>query len=188
MSSIDAALRVLRQGGVVACPTETLVGLLADAENPRAVEAVLRVKGRGAEKAIALLVPGLESARALAELSPEAEALAVAHWPGPLTIVARARGEVQGALTRDGKVGMRVPGPSLAQALVARFGGPLTATSANRAGEPAVASTRDLDPRVRSAVDMVLEGESPGGPPSTLVDVSGDAPRVLRAGAVLLDL
>jgi L-threonylcarbamoyladenylate synthase len=188
MSSIDEAVEALRRGAVVACPTETLIGLLADATNPDAVEAVLRIKGRGGEKTVALLVPDRAVARALAELSSEAEELARRHWPGPLTLVARARGEVHPALTQDGKIGLRVPGPSLSYELVTRFGGPLTATSANLTGEPAVANTSELDPRIRQAVDRVLEGASPGGPPSTVVDVSERAPRLLRAGAVLLDL
>lgn len=186
MSALDDAVLVLRRGGVVACPTETLVGLLADANDAEAVETVLRIKGRGAERTIALLVPDLDAARALAELGPEAEALALSHWPGPLTLVARARAAVHPALVQDGKLGMRVPGPSPAAELVRRFGGPLTATSANLTGEPAVASSAELDPRVRVGVDLVLEGTSPGGPPSTVVDVSGVAPRVLRAGAIAL--
>jgi L-threonylcarbamoyladenylate synthase len=188
MSAIDEAVEVLRRGGVVACPTETLVGLLADATNPEAVEAVLRIKGRGGEKTLALLVPDLDVARALVELSSQAEELARRHWPGALTLVARARVEVHQALAQEGKVGLRVPGPSLSHELVKRFGGPLTATSANLTGGPAVANTLELDPGVRQAADLVLEGASPGGPPSTVVDVSEKAPRVLRHGAILLDL
>src|SRR5690606_29980309 len=90
MSEIEEALRVLGEGGVVACPTETLVGLLADATRGDAVEAVLRAKGRSPGHTVALLVPSFEAAASLAELSPAAEALARAHWPGPLTLVARA--------------------------------------------------------------------------------------------------
>lgn len=188
MSEIEEALRVLGEGGVVACPTETLVGLLADATRGDAVEAVLRAKGRSPGHTVALLVPGFEVAASLAELSAAAEALARAHWPGPLTLVARAKGELHPALLMDGKVALRVPGPSLAQTLVARFGRPLTATSANPTGAPAVASTSALDPQLRGAVDFVLEGESHGGPPSTFVDVSVEPPRVLREGAIVLDL
>ena len=128
---------LLRRGGVVACATETLQGLLADALDPAAVQRVVQAKQRGPEP-IALLIPGFESLDLVAvEISPATRVLAEKHWPGPLTLLVRAHPRLPAELVRDGKVGVRVPGPSHALDLVRAFGGPLTATSANPSGQPA---------------------------------------------------
>jgi len=179
---IDEAVEVLRAGGLVASPTETLVGLLADARRGEVVAKVVAAKGRADDAPIGVLVPDLATARALCDLGDEGERLAV-HWPGPITIVASAREPLPAPLLKDGKLGMRVPGSSLAAELVRAFGGPLTATSANLSGAPAVSDTARLD-AVRERVDLVVEGRSPGGLPSTVVDVTETPPRILRAGAV----
>jgi L-threonylcarbamoyladenylate synthase len=186
-SALDEALAVLRRGGVVACPTETLVGLLADASRAEVVGRVAAIKGRADDSPIALILPDVGSVELFAEpLGGVARELADEHWPGPLTLVVRARTDVPARLVRDGKIGVRVPSPSLALDLVRAFGKPLTATSANPAGAPAPSSTRALDPSIRSGVDYVLEGDSPGGAPSTVVDATVEPPRILRAGAVSL--
>jgi len=185
IEDLDRFVALLRRGGVLACPTETLVGLLADATSEAAVEAVARIKGRADDAPIAVLLPDVDAVETLAEpLSVEARAIAEAHWPGPLTLVVRAKPGVPARLTRDGTIGMRVPGPSPALELVRAFGGPLTATSANRSGAPAVARTDALPPDLVAELDGVVEGTSPGGPASTILDVTGYAPRVLREGAI----
>ncbi len=120
----------------------------------------------------------------MVDLGDAARALAVAHWPGALTLVARARMRLPAPLLRDGTVGVRVPGPSLALDLVRAFGGPLTATSANLSGSPPIESTDDLDPELR--VDAVVHGRAGGGLASTLLDVTVEPFRLLRAGAVTL--
>lgn len=182
--SLDAALAALRRGEVVAAPTETLVGLLADALDPAAVAEVAALKGRDARQPIALLLPGAGALeRVAARVDPATRALAEAHWPGPLTLLVAARPELSPLLVREGKVGVRVPGPSLALDLVRAFGGPLTATSANLSGEPGVADTAELHATIRAGAH-VLSGRSPGGAPSTLVDATTDPPTVLRAGAI----
>ena len=178
------ALEALRRGEVVATPTETLVGLLADGLNPEAVAKVAALKGRGADHPIALLIPDASALdRVAATVSARTRALAAEHWPGPLTLLVEARSDLSPFLSREGKVGVRVPGPSRALDLVRAFGGPLTATSANLTGEPPVADTAELDPGIASGC-FVLEGRSPGGSPSTLVDATVDPPIVLRQGAV----
>ncbi|MCA9529931.1 MAG: threonylcarbamoyl-AMP synthase [Myxococcales bacterium] len=186
---LDPYLATLRAGGVVACPTETLVGLLADALDPRAVAEVLRVKGRPAAATIGLLLPSADHLSQVAPpLDARAAALAARHWPGPLTVVTWGLPGLPEAILQDGKVGVRVPGASPAAALVEAFGGPLTATSANRTGEPPASTTRELDGALREALEQtggrVLEGDAPGGPPSTVIDVTTWPPRVLRPGAL----
>jgi L-threonylcarbamoyladenylate synthase len=187
VSALDLGphLAVLRRGGVLACPTETLYGLLADALDPRAVARVVALKRRGPEP-IALLVPDLVAAQALADggLSERAQALAAAHWPGPLTLVIKARAGLAEALAPAGTVGVRVPGPSPALALTRAFGGPLTATSCNPSGLPAARNETEARAYFGDRLDGYVPGSAPGGLPSTVVDVSGPEPRVLRPGAV----
>jgi L-threonylcarbamoyladenylate synthase len=189
MDDTAALVEVLRRGGVVACPTETWLGLLADARNEAAIERVAELKGRPADLPIALILPNTE---ALAEVAAEAptaasRALIEQHWPGPLTILVMAARSLSPWLTRDGKVGVRVPGPSPAADLVRAFGHPLTATSANRTGEPPIRSIDDLPDALRAGVDAVVPGLSPGGPPSTLVDATVEPIQILRAGAIEIE-
>lgn len=186
MSLMDY-IAVLNNGGVIACPTETLVGLLADARQHKAVDRVIAIKGRGPNEPIALLIPDLASVeRWIQPFTAQALALAERYWPGPLTLVVRTREVIHPALVKDGKVGIRIPGASPALDVVNAFGGPLTATSANLSGHSAVGATKTLDPAVRSAVDAVVEGDSASSQPSTVVDVSGAVPVVLRQGAIVL--
>ena len=177
-------LAILRRGGVVACATETLVGLLADALDPDAVDRVARIKGRPADEPIALLVPDLAAAERLGELSTEARVLAERFWPGPLTLVVRARPGLPAPLVRDGRVGIRVPGPSPALSLVRAFGGALTATSANRSGEPPARTAAEARATLETEVDAIVPADAPGGAPSTVIDTTVTPPVVLRRGAI----
>jgi L-threonylcarbamoyladenylate synthase len=179
----------LRAGGVVACPTETQMGLLADALSEAAVERVRAIKGRPEGEALPLIAPSLEVALSVVrEVSAAALALATRHWPGPLTLVLQAQSRLPAGVVKDGKVAVRVPGPSPALDLLTQFGGPLTATSANKSGQPPLADAAALRAAFGDALFGVVPGSSPGAPPSTIVDVTGDQPRVLRQGAVFLDV
>lgn len=180
---------VLRRGGVVSCPTETLQGLLADALSEQAVARVVALKRRGGDP-IAVLVPDLDSAQALcAEPLPEAAlALARQHWPGPLTLVLRARVGLPAALAAEGTIGVRVPGASRALDLVRAFGAPLTATSCNLSGQPPARTEAEVRHYFAGQLDAIVPGDAPGGAPSTVLDVTGATMRVLRQGAVALHL
>jgi L-threonylcarbamoyladenylate synthase len=186
---LSLALSALSRGAVVAVATETLFGLLADPQHPGALDALFALKGRQAEKGVALLVPGKDSWRELVDdVPPLAESLADHFWPGPLTIVLPARPGLDPRLTVDGTVGARWPGPSDAARLVAAFGGALTATSANRSGAPACATSEDVRAAFPAALaEGALElvpGTAPGGEPSTLVVVTGRQVRVVRSGRI----
>jgi L-threonylcarbamoyladenylate synthase len=188
MVDLAALVEVLERGEVVACPTETFLGLLADARNERAIERVAELKGRPADMPIALLLP---DALALAQVasfpSGEARALMEAHWPGPLTLLLAAKPGLSPRLTRNGKVGVRVPGPSPAADLVRAFGRPLTATSANRTGEPPIRSAEELSETLVDGLGGVVPGVSPGGAPSTLIDTTTTPMQLLRSGAIDID-
>jgi L-threonylcarbamoyladenylate synthase len=178
-------LDVLARGGVVACPTETFFGLLADASSADAVERVCEIKGRPASMPIALLTPSLEvCARFVSTVPASAARLAALHWPGPLTLLLPAAHDVHRALVQDGKLGVRVPGPSIALDLVNAFGRPLTATSANPSGQPAAMTAEQAQAYFGQTVDAIVPGESPGGLASTLVDCTGAQPVVLRRGPI----
>jgi L-threonylcarbamoyladenylate synthase len=188
-AEIAQLVEILRRGGVVSCPTETLQGLLADALSERAVERVVALKRRGGDP-IAVLVPDLAAARALcAEPLPEsASALARAHWPGPLTLVLRARAGLPAALAAQGTIGVRVPGASPALELVRAFGGPLTATSCNLSGQPPARTEAEARRYFEGQLDAIVAGDAPGGAPSTVLDATGPALRVLRQGAIHVQL
>lgn len=185
-SQLEPYVALLRQGGVVACATETLFGLLADARSERAVARVVAIKHR-ASAPIALLVPDLAAAEALALLGREARALAERFWPGPLTLVVQARAGLLPQLLRDGTVGLRVPGASPALELVRAFGGPLTATSCNPSGLPAARTSQEARAYFGDELAAIIDGEAPGGLPSTLVEATGSSLRVLRSGAISLE-
>lgn len=188
MRDLATLVDVLRGGGVVACPTETWLGLLADAHNPKAIEKVAALKGRPADMPIALLLPSAEAVGEVAEtLTPRAEQLMREHWPGPLTILLEAKPSLSPRLVRDGKVGARVPGPSPAAELVRAFGHALTATSANLTGQPPLQSIAELPPALAEGLDAKVAGVSPGGSPSTLVDATTRPMTILRPGAIELD-
>lgn len=177
---------LLRSGGIIACATETLFGLLADAYSEPAVAAVVAIKQRGPDP-IALIAPDLASVELLGDLTPRARALASRHWPGPLTLVLRVRAQLPASLVRGGSIGVRIPGPSPALNLVRAFGGPLTATSCNPSGQPAARTAAQARLYFGDQL-LILPEDAPGGAPSTIVDATGPVLRVLRAGALDLTL
>jgi L-threonylcarbamoyladenylate synthase len=181
----DSVLR-LRRGGVIACATETLFGLLADAYSESAVAEVVAIKQRGPEP-IALLAPDLASVELLGELDERARALAAQHWPGPLTLILRVRAVLPAALVQGATIGVRIPGASPALDLVRAFGGPLTATSCNPTGLPAARTAEEARAYFGDRL-TVIPDPAPGGLPSTIVDATGDVLRVLRRGAVSIEI
>jgi L-threonylcarbamoyladenylate synthase len=178
----------LRRGEVVAYPTETFYGLGVDAFDEAALERLRAVKGRG-EKAVSLLIDGEAMlARLAAEIPPVAKELMRRHWPGALTIALPARAGLPAALVSDGYVAVRQSPHPTARALVARFGGPITTTSANRAGEPPATTAAAVTAALGDACHLLDGGATAGGAPSTLVRVRGEAVEILRRGAVELAL
>jgi L-threonylcarbamoyladenylate synthase len=183
------AARLLVAGGLVAFPTETFYGLGASALDPGAVARVFQAKGRPDDKPLLVLVATLAMARQLARAwPPAASRLADRHWPGPLTLVVPARRDLPAALTAGtGTLGVRIPGHPVARALVRAAGIPLTAPSANRHGAPPPRTAAEVVDGLGGGVDLVVDGgPTAGGVPSTILDVTGDRPRVLRPGAVTL--
>jgi L-threonylcarbamoyladenylate synthase len=169
------AVAALRAGNVALVPTETVVGLVA-AES--GLSRVREIKGRDADKPIALLCTSTEEAFALAtNVPPLAENLAELYWPGPLTLVLN--------LPSGGTIGVRVPAGKAVRDLLEAYGSPLYATSANLSGQPATAALDDVDPQVLEAVDIVVSGERGTGEASAVVDLSEGNVRLVRATSEL---
>jgi L-threonylcarbamoyladenylate synthase len=189
----DAALAEARAaiaaGEVVAFPTETFYGLGVDPGREDAVAAIFAAKGRAAGESLPLIAADTAAARAVAAAwSDTAERLAAGFWPGPLTLVVPVRaGAVDAGVTagRD-TIAVRVPGHPLARALAAAApNGILTATSANRSGSPALATAQAVADALGAGVGLIIDGgPAPGGLASTIVDVSGERPRLIREGPV----
>jgi L-threonylcarbamoyladenylate synthase len=187
---LSKAAAVVRENGIVAYPTDTLYGLAVNPCSRAAVAQLYRIKGRAVDRAIPLIGSALEQIEACAgPLSPEGRRLAGRFWPGPLTIVVPAwTGLDKGIHAGRGTVGIRVPAHWLARALAAACGWPITSTSANRSGAPASSLPADVRRALGADLDVLIDGgPTPGGPPSTVVDLSGGSPRLIRAGAVPWD-
>jgi L-threonylcarbamoyladenylate synthase len=187
------ALDVLAEGGVVAAPTETWFGLLADATQPRALDRLLRVKPREAGRGIGLLLPDRSAWSALvAELPVLALRLADAFWPGPLTIVLPAAAGLDARLLAGGTIAVRLGADSPAARLAQALGRPLTATSANPPGTPPARHAGEAREAFADALAagrlVLLAGQAPGGPASTLVELApgstGWRASLLREGAI----
>jgi L-threonylcarbamoyladenylate synthase len=183
---VRRAAQVLREGGIVAYPTETFYGLGALASSRAALARLVAAKLRPEGKPLPLLAADRGMlCGVVASLDPAAAALADRFWPGPLTLVLPAVEGLPPEIAADGTVGVRVPGSPAARELSRLAGGPITSTSANPAGLPAPSRPSDLDPGLLRRIDAVLDGgETPGGLPSTVVAVERGAVRLLRAGAV----
>ncbi len=185
--SIAQAIAALRAGEVVVYPTETFYGIGADAFAPVALERIFAIKGRDAAKTIALIAHDDAAAFAIAREVPDnARVLARAFWPGPLTLVMPARAGLPEALIgADGGVGVRVSSHPVARALAQGLGRAITATSANRAGEPPARTIVEARAGLGAKVKVFVEGGTlTGGAPSTIVQCDRAGWRLLRAGVI----
>ena len=186
---VDAG-SAIRRGDLVVLPTDTVYGIAADAFNPSAVNLLLAVKGRGRDMPVPVLVASQQMADAVVEaLSDEGRALAEAFWPGALTLVVRHTPHLAWELGETrGPVAVRVPEHPLALSLIEQTG-PLAVSSANRSGSPPPVTAMDARLQLGSAVAVYLDaGPAPEAAlPSSIVDVTGEQPRLLRAGALDAD-
>lgn len=182
-----AAIQVLRNGGVVGLPTDTVYGICVALDTPGGVERLFRVKRRPPDKGIMLLLDRAEQAAEIGVMTPSAVALAGACWPGGLTVVVPIRPDVSlpAALTSGvPTIGLRVPDHDAPRTL-ARALGPLPTTSANVSGLPEAADAFDILDQLGDSIDLILDGgPARGRPASTVVDCTGTSARMLRQGAV----
>ncbi len=179
---LDRAAACLAGGGIVAFPTETYYGLAVDPFDPAALARLFQLKQRAGHKPILTLIeqPGQLSCLAR-DVPPVFQRLMDCFWPGPLTLVCRARPELPAGLTADtGTIGVRVPGHSVARRLVKAFGRPITGTSANISGMAAATTVAEVGQQFGNGVDLVLDGgPTPGGKGSTVAGLD-------KAGSLVL--
>src|SRR6185436_4416723 len=184
------AVEVIRSGGVVAIPTDTLYGLAADPFNPKAVDRVFAAKGRAELQAVALVAADAAQILArLGPLTPMARRLADRFWPGPLTILMAApEALASGVSAGTGMVGVRVPDHHVTRELCRLASSPLVATSANKSGKPPSNDPEEVAAALGESIDLLVDsGATRGGAPSTIVDANGASLRLIREGAISLE-
>jgi len=186
-SLIDEAVRLLRAGGVIALPTETVYGLAADASNDDAVRRIYAIKGRPADHPLIVHLPSREAlARYVGAPSPWLAPLVARFWPGPLTVVVRKSSAVSDLVTGgQDTVALRLVDHPVTSAILARFGRAIAAPSANRFGRVSPTTAQHVRDDLGSDVDLVVDGGPARiGIESTIVDLTGDVPAILRAGVI----
>jgi L-threonylcarbamoyladenylate synthase len=184
---LDRTAELLLRGGVIGYPTETVYGLGCDALNAEAANRIGTLKGREKNRPFLVLVSGPDAVRPLVrEIPGYAQDLMNRFWPGPLTLVFSAAGDVPESLTRGtGKVGIRVSPDSFCRDLMIRFPHPLVSTSANPSRMPPAQSARQVWHYFGRRLDLIVDGGERGaGIPSTVLDVSGPSSVLIREGAI----
>jgi L-threonylcarbamoyladenylate synthase len=187
--AFNQLVSILRSGGVIAFPTDTAYGLGADPFNDSAVDRIFNIKGRPETKPILLLVDSMLMAESIIQRSDAFRSVAETFWPGPLTIVTQAAPVLSEKITAGtNTVGLRWPSAPFANMLVSRFGGPITATSANQSGLPSTITAEEVRDQLGESVDALVDGgvlAVRGG--STVLDLTADPPVILREGPVTFD-
>ena len=184
-TSLDQAADILRDGLVVAYPTDTFYGLAVDPRNPEAVLRLYALKGRPDSSAVPLIAADLAQAEACGLLHETERQLARLWWPGPLAVVARAHASIANEVLAGGHtIAVRVPDHAVARALARAFGFCITATSANRSGGRAAITAGDVLTYLPDVDAVVDGGPTRGGEPSTIVEWRSGALRLIRPGAI----
>ena len=186
--AIPLALQILRSGGLIAFPTDTVYGVGSLAFDQSAIESIYVAKDRPLEKAIPILISDVDDLEKIAvDIPPLAHRLASRFWPGPLTIILPKHPSLPPAVSSTSTVGVRVPDHPIARALL-RAAGPMAVTSANLSGRESPRTAMEVMSQLQGRIQLVVDGgETPGGVASTVVDVTGAEPVIVRAGPVTLE-
>jgi L-threonylcarbamoyladenylate synthase len=187
--AIQRASEVLSKGGIIAYPTETIYGLGALYNLQKAIKRLLKLKGRGEEKGIILIAGSIDFLRLVVEEIPqELLGLIKEFWPGPLTILFKARSNLNNLITGStGKVAVRVPGESFALEFLKRTGFIISSTSANPSGKPPAEDVPAILKYFPEGIDLLIDGGRLTGMPSTIIDVTDKKIKVIREGAVSIE-
>jgi L-threonylcarbamoyladenylate synthase len=187
---LNQAVQLLRDGGVVAFPTDTVYGVGVDPFQPQAVRKLYRIKGRPEDKPIAILVGSIEDVARVAQTpSRTFSRLADRFWPGGLTLIVETR-ELPPEITAGGStVGVRMPDHPLTLELLRGFGGPIATTSANRSGEHSATSAEEVGAQLGDRVNLIVDGgDTITKVASTVLDLSVSPPKILRHGGISEEL
>jgi len=187
---LNRAVEVLRQGGIIAYPTETFYGLGVDSANEKAIQRLFAVKGRDFRNPIPVIIGSENDLKhTVMEIPPVAADLMAKFWPGPLTLVFAASTAISSRLTADtGKIGIRISSNPIARLLAQKLSSPLTSTSANRSGQQECVTAQEVCEKIGMDLDLIIDGgKTPGGKGSTIVDITVAPPVVLRAGVIVYE-
>lgn len=186
--ALDLAVRLIQNGAVIAFPTDTVYGIAAGAFNPEGILRLYQIKGRERLKAIPILIGSLEQLPLVtAHVSGTARRLTSAFWPGALTLVVPKISKLPAEISPYPTVGVRMPDHPVALAILNRTG-PLAVTSANLSGQKEATTADEVLAQLGDSLSAIIDGgETPGGTPSTVVEVSGDELTILRPGPLSLD-
>jgi L-threonylcarbamoyladenylate synthase len=186
---VEKGTSILKNGGVVAFPTDTVYGLGASMAIDSAVEKVYRIKGRPRNMALPLLLADIAQLEQVAISIPaSARLLADKFWPGPLTLVLLKSDSVSDIVSSGSKtIAVRIPDHPVPTSLARGIGTAITGTSANLSGQPSALTSAEAREQLGNKVDFIIEGDCPGGRESTVVDLSGKAPVILREGALYIE-
>jgi len=188
VNNIQEASRVVKNGGLVVYPTDTVYGLGCDPFSVRAVKRVFKVKGERKEKPLPILASNIESIEKIAHLNKRARKIAERHWPGPLTLVVPKKPALPNAVTCGlASVGVRIPNHKVSVQLISLCDGLLIGTSANKTGEKPPKTAREANKQLGGQVDIVLDGgPTPLSQESSIVDLTYRKPKMLREGPIKL--
>jgi L-threonylcarbamoyladenylate synthase len=183
---IEEGVKILRKGGVIAFPTDTVYGLGADAFNSTAVERIYEIKKRPKHRQLPLLIADVEQLTALAEPIPEIAWFLARHfWPGGLTLVLSKTNSVPAYLASGATIAVRVPNHPVCLALLQRLGNPIIGTSANISSQPAASTAEEVEQQLGGKIDFIINGgKCPGGRESTVVDITRESPIIMRQGII----
>lgn len=183
---ITKGVEILRKGGVIAFPTDTVYGLGADAFNTRAVARVYEIKNRPENQQFPLLIADAKQLTTLAKSIPEiAWFLARRFWPGGLTLVLSKKNSLPAALGSQPTIAVRIPNHPVCLALIEGLGHTITGTSANTSGQPAALTADEVGQQLKGKIDLIINGgKCRGGRESTIVDVTSEPPIILRQGII----
>lgn len=173
------AADILKSGGIVIFPTDTVYGIGCRWDFPKSVAKIYKIKNTPSTQAFPILASDTKQVKEISQVTPLAQTFMEKYWPGALTIILKSKKGKQ-------KIGFRLPDSAIIQALIEQVGVPIIGTSANIHGKSAVRTSSELDRQLIKQVDYVLEGECEGGVESTVVDATVEPPKILRQGAITI--
>ena len=186
--AVQSAARLVRNGGVIVYPTDTVYAVGCDPFNEDCVKRLFKIKGKRT-KPFPILASGIEDVEKIAQVTGEALKLAKKFWPGPLTMVLRKKPSLPNIVTaRLNSIAVRIPNHDIALELIRQCGGLLIGTSANKTGKKPPRTALEAARQIGEEVDLILDGgPAPIGASSTIVDLTGDRPKILREGPIKSD-
>lgn len=183
--SIDTAITLIRDGEIIAYPTDTVYGLGCDPFQASGIIKLFEAKGRDSNKAIAVLIGSIEQAKLITDhMTDMAFRLCEKFWPGVLTVIVPRKNSLPELISNTDRIGIRMPNHPVALRILQEYG-PLATTSANLSGKPNTRTAQEVYSQLESRIPLIMDGgECPGGVPSTVVDCSEDEPIILREGPI----